>query len=84
MDGALIRAQCEADDLRAVKEAIGHRPSLLSDRVDTYGGTLLHEACRYVLFLMLVKRKAALFFWGGVISTLVFKIHVTKDKVKAG
>ena len=65
MDGALIRAHCKADDLRAVKEAIGHRPSLLSDRVDRYGGTLLHEACRYVLFLTLVKRKAALFFGAG-------------------
>ena len=57
MAGAL----CEADDLRALKEAIGHRPSLLSDRVGVFGGTLLHEACRYVLFLTLVKRKAGLF-----------------------
>ena len=42
----VLRAQCKADDLGAIKEAIRRRPSLLSDRVGEYGGTLLHEACR--------------------------------------
>jgi len=48
MAQALFRA-CKEKELEYV-EVLRHQPSLLNDRVGLYGGTLLHEACLYIIF----------------------------------
>ena len=52
MAQALFRA-CREKDLECIKAALSREPSLLNHRGEN-GRTLLHEACRYVLFLILI------------------------------
>jgi len=67
MAQALFRA-CRKHDLEHIKAALSRDPSLLNYRGGVFGGTLLHEACRYVLILTWYKVMRACFdaiIWRG-------------------